>query len=75
MDVDVPRIRSDGWRRPLLITAVIAVLLGIAYPLRWLDGIEAPHAHRSTSPNTISSEPRMAETSASMWPRHRKSIA
>src|SRR3954463_1934963 len=31
--------------------------------------------HRSTSPNTMSSEPRMAETSASMWPRQRKSIA
>ena len=30
---------------------------------------------RSTSPNTMSSEPRMAETSASMWPRQRKSIA
>jgi hypothetical protein len=25
--------------------------------------------YRSTSPNTMSSEPRMAETSASMWPR------
>src|SRR6185503_18483 len=32
-------------------------------------------AHRSTSPNTMSIEPRMAETSASMWPRVRKSIA
>src|SRR5580704_17447834 len=31
--------------------------------------------HRSTSPNTISSEPSTAETSASMWPRHMKSIA
>src|SRR4051812_17772466 len=31
--------------------------------------------HRSTSPNTMSSEPMMAETSASMWPRERKSIA
>src|SRR5690242_5201191 len=36
---------------------------------------EAAHAHRSTSPNTISMEPRMAETSASMWPRVRKSMA
>src|SRR5581483_353294 len=33
------------------------------------------HDHRSTSPNTISSEPRIADTSASMWPRHMKSIA
>src|SRR5215472_7764576 len=31
--------------------------------------------HRSTSPNTMSMEPRTAETSASMWPRQRKSIA
>ena len=31
--------------------------------------------HRSTSPNTISSEPRMAETSARRWPRQMKSIA
>ena len=31
--------------------------------------------HRSTSPNTISSEPRMAETSASRWPLQMKSIA
>src|SRR5438445_12779900 len=33
------------------------------------------NAHRSISPNTISSDPMMAETSASMWPRVRKSIA
>src|SRR5262245_26789778 len=32
-------------------------------------------AHRSTSPNTMSSEPSTAETSASMWPLQRKSIA
>src|ERR1700742_1705419 len=31
--------------------------------------------HRSTSPNTMSSEPRMAETSASRWPLQMKSIA
>ena len=30
---------------------------------------------RSTSPKTISSVPRIAETSASMWPRHSMSIA
>ena len=34
-----------------------------------------PDVHRSTSPNTMSSEPRMADTSASMWPRHMKSMA
>src|SRR5262249_54173256 len=33
------------------------------------------NAHRSISPNTTSSEPRMAVMSASMWPRERKSIA
>ena len=31
--------------------------------------------YRSISPNTTSSEPRMAETSASMWPRFMKSMA
>src|SRR5262249_24255474 len=37
---------------------------------------EAAHGHqRSTSPNTMSSEPRIAVTSASMWPRQRKSMA
>src|SRR5690349_24539336 len=30
--------------------------------------------YRSTSPNTMSSEPRIAETSASRWPRQMKSI-
>src|SRR5207253_5968439 len=37
---------------------------------------EATHGHqRSTSPNTMSSEPRIAEMSASMYPRQRQSIA
>src|SRR5262249_27006368 len=36
---------------------------------------QSAHAHRSTSPKTISIEPSTAETSASMWPRQRKSIA
>ena len=36
---------------------------------------KAAHTHRSTSPNTISSEPKTAETSASMWPRQMWSIA
>src|SRR5690606_40007452 len=36
---------------------------------------ETTNAHRSTSPNTMSSEPRMADTSASMWPRFIQSIA
>src|SRR5438876_10554109 len=38
-----------------------------------LDGRQCDH--RSTSPNTISSEPRMAETSASKWSLQMKSIA
>src|SRR5207245_9277518 len=32
-------------------------------------------AHRSISPKTISIEPMIATTSASMWPRHMKSVA
>ena len=36
---------------------------------------EPADAHRSISPKTMSSEPRIAETSASMWPRERKSMA
>src|SRR5215469_6208131 len=36
---------------------------------------KAADAHRSTSPNTTSSEPRIADMSASMCPRERKSIA
>src|SRR5690242_294251 len=36
---------------------------------------EAADTHRSTSPNTMSIEPRMADTSASMWPRVKKSMA
>src|ERR1700720_3760727 len=36
---------------------------------------KAAYAHRATSPNTISIAPRIAEISASMWPRHRKSMA
>src|SRR5262249_15840150 len=36
---------------------------------------ETTNGHqRSTSPNTTSSEPRIAATSASMWPRHMASI-
>lgn len=34
-----------------------------------------PPTYRSISPKTMSSEPRMAVTSASMWPRVMKSIA
>ena len=38
-----------------------------------LGGIEV--AHRSHSPNTMSSAPKMAVVSASIWPRDMKSIA
>jgi hypothetical protein len=34
-----------------------------------------PRVHRSISPNTMSREPSIAETSASICPRVRKSIA
>src|SRR5262245_27006845 len=44
--------------------------------LRYLHALLGQgNRHRSTSPNTISSEPSTAETSASMWPLQRKSIA
>ena len=36
---------------------------------------ETADAHRSTSPNTTSSEPRIADTSASMCPRESRSMA
>src|SRR5216683_4586732 len=36
--------------------------------IKWL-------AHRSISPNTMSIEPMIATTSASIWPRHMKSVA
>src|SRR5258707_14910780 len=45
--------------------------LGHLHPLLGQRG----HTHRSTSPNTMSSEPRIAEMSASRWPRLRKSMA
>src|SRR5258708_3158723 len=35
----------------------------------------SPRPHRSISPNTMSSDPMIAETSASMWPCVRKSMA
>src|SRR5262249_1355569 len=47
------------------------------FKLFWRVGWETlcPRAHRSTSPNTMSIEPMIATTSASMWPRHMKSVA
>ena len=41
----------------------------------WGCPLALEHAYRSISPNTISSDPMIAETSASMCPRLRKSIA
>ena len=61
-------IIADGLFRPRHI------LRGEGEAFR-LYGIKTANAHRSTSPNTISREPRTAETSASMWPRHMKSMA
>jgi hypothetical protein len=43
--------------------------------VRWRYSAAKLDGHRSISPNTMSSEPMIAETSASMCPRVRKSIA
>jgi len=43
---------------------------------RWRgSAVFVRRAQRSTSPNTTSSEPRIAATSASMWPSHMESMA
>src|SRR5262249_18993531 len=59
-----PRILGDDPLRPLKI-------LG----REGEDGGLRDVVHRSISPNTISIEPMIATTSASMWPLDRKSIA
>src|SRR5690606_12446335 len=48
------------------VLGVVGVELGLG---------DVDDAHRSISPNTMSSEPRMAATSASMWPRFIQSMA
>ena len=54
----------------------ILPVIGIELALHDLGrGKRGSGRHRSTSPNTMSSEPRMADTSASMWPRFIQSIA
>ena len=68
-------LSARAYERPFRLSTVMA---GVTGPSRLrlvprLDG--RPNTYRSTSPNTMSSEPRMAATSASMWPRHMKSIA
>jgi hypothetical protein len=40
----------------------------------WRESLDR-RAHRSTSPKTMSIEPMIATTSASIWPRHMKSVA
>src|SRR5215510_4740778 len=77
-----PQQRDHGRRLPTVgilcdLPARPGEILGCEGELLRLDGFvgEAADAHRSTSPNTMSIEPRMAETSASMWPRQRKSMA
>jgi hypothetical protein len=48
----------------------------IAFPKELLAGSETGlAAQRSISPKTMSRDPRIAETSANMWPRLMKSIA
>jgi len=44
-------------------------------PKALLQNAPKPRLHRSISPNTISSDPMIAETSANMWPHVRKSMA
>src|SRR4051812_40566208 len=50
----------------LHISVQILGVIGIKLLLRDVDIF----IHRSTSPNTMSSEPSTAETSASIWPLH-----
>src|SRR5262249_2561556 len=64
------RIFGDFLFRPGEIRLVKGEILRLHF-----RGCKATNTHRSTSPNTISIEPRMADTSASMWPRQRKSMA
>src|SRR6188474_605370 len=64
------RIFGDLFLRPGKVVLAEGEILRLQF-----GRSETPDAHRSTSPNTMSIEPRMAETSASMWPRVRKSIA
>ncbi len=40
MSTDVRPRSSTDWRVPLVVTASIAALLCVAYPLNWLDGLE-----------------------------------
>jgi hypothetical protein len=49
--------------------------LGHVLVLKLIIKAAGGNAHRSISPNTMSSEPMIAETSASMCPRLKKSIA
>src|SRR6202035_541676 len=70
----------SGHRNDLAIDELIAVIRLSFGPYEELVDIhpnvgDNRHVHRSTSPNTMSIEPRMADTSASRWPRQRKSIA
>ena len=70
------RHRGDGrrWGLPMRRRGRDGLREGRSTPTRNTSRAQR-RPHRSTSPNTISSEPRIAETSASMWPRHMKSIA
>ena len=78
-----PQDRKDRGRLPAfrifgdLVLGPIEVLGREGEALGLQRGLgEAANGHqRSTSPNTMSSEPRIADTSASMYPLQRKSIA
>src|SRR5262249_27751621 len=63
-------ICGDGCFSPLQIFWRELEVFGLLDPNRCNRGV-----HRSISPKTISIEPMIATESASMWPRHMKSVA
>ena len=73
--------RQDGARLPAFRIAGDSLLRRAAVlavereAVRLVDSHLNRPAHRSTSPNTTSIEPTMAQTSASMWPFDMKSVA
>ena len=73
--------RQNGARLPALRIAGDRLFRGPAVltvereAVRLVDSHRRGPAHRSTSPNTTSIEPTIAQTSASMWPFDMKSVA
>src|SRR4029077_7634461 len=69
----LPSCCDERRGRSLYGGANIGSLSGL--PKALLQNAPKPRLHRSISPNTISSDPMIAETSANMWPHVRKSMA